>query len=190
MQFASQLKDYDLGGVILSQIERSEIQKKRLLDQLDSAEIDVRLKIEKMISDIEYRITSFVSKIAEKQIKIETEDIVTYEQAAEIFKKMVFSEIIKDPKDVSDDNVLKAILCATESDTKFANGVASVLHKMGLDMFRDNDSYETELDLVSFGDAKKLISEKEKNSLEQKSKEYKKKQEDAERLEEQARNRG
>ena len=65
MQIASQFENQQLGVIMLKQIERLEVQRKRLHEQLEKAEFDSKLRIEKMISEMEYKILSYVSKIAE-----------------------------------------------------------------------------------------------------------------------------
>lgn len=176
MQFASQLKDQDLGGIVVKQIEKSEIQRKRLLDQLENAEIDAKLRIEKMISEIEDKITGFVSKIAQKQILLETKEEIPDATALEILKKIVFSEQTKNPKDMSWKEIKKTIVVEAECDVEYSENMLKTFEKMGLNIFFEGDEYEGNYNLMSFADAKKILTSEEKETLEQKVKDAKDKE--------------
>ena len=174
MQIASQLEDEDLGGIILKQIERLEIQKKRLLGQLEKSELEQSLRIEKMIFDIDYKITGFVSKIAERKIRIhhESKQEISYEKASEILKKIILSDRINHPECISRESILKEIIFATRCDAEYAHDVFEVLRHMGLEIFPDDDD-ESYFDLVSFVNAKSVLDTKEREAFKQKLRESK-----------------
>lgn len=177
MEIASQFEDQDLGGIVLKQIERLEIQRKRLLEQLDEIGFDEKLRVEKMLFELDHKITDIVSKIAEKKISIEykPKNEISYKEASEILKKIIFSERIIYPESISDEKILKEIVISTKCDSFYADEVFLVLENMGLDMFLDEE--ESDFDLISFATAKDLLSTQETEALEQKLKENKKKQE-------------
>ncbi|MHA7647411.1 hypothetical protein [Nitrosopumilus sp. S4] len=110
MQIASQFKGQDLGGVILKQIERQEIQRRRLLEILDSVKTDEKLRIEKMIFDMDYKITGLVSKIAERKISIQYEQKeIPQEEITQILKEILFSERVIHPECLSEEEIQKEI---------------------------------------------------------------------------------
>jgi len=90
-------------------------------------------------------------------------------------KKIIFSERITYPESISDDKILKEIVISTKCDSFYADELFLVLENMGLDMFLDEE--ESDFDLIAFATAKDLLSTQEKETLEQKLKENKKKQE-------------
>lgn len=175
MQFASQFQDQDLGGIILKQIEKLEVQKKRLLEQLENSELEQNLRIEKMIFEIDYKITGFLSKLVERKIPIAYEEEISYEEAIEILKEIILSDRIKHLECISDDEILKQVILSTKKDTKYAHDVLRVFLAMGLSMFLNEE--EMDYDLVSFVSGKGLLNAKEKDAFEQKLQEIKRKQE-------------
>jgi len=182
MQIASQFENQQLGIIMLKQIERLEVQRKRLHEQLEKAEFDSKLRIEKMISEMEYKILSYVSKIAEQRIHIESDekkiDEISYEQASKNLKKIILSEIIINSEEITDDVILRETVSITGCDRKYAYQVFEVLEKMGMSMFLDDEDTDV-YDLVSFGFAKGLLTLEEKKALEEKIKEYREKEEES-----------
>ncbi len=178
IQIASQFEDLDLGGIVLKQVERLEIQRKRLLAQLEKVEFDEKLRIEKMIFEIDYRILSFVSKIAEQKIRIECKpkDKISQEQVSQILKDIVFSKNIIHPECITDDIILKEIVSSTKCDAKYATDVLSMFKDIGLGMFL-NEEFGFDYDLVSFVIAKGLLTTQERDAFEQKIKENQEKEE-------------
>lgn len=178
-QIASQFEDQYLGVIILKQIERLEVQKKRLLESIDGSEIDDKLKIEKMLFEIDYKITDYVSKISEKKIRVdfETPEEISYEQASKILKDIVLSERIIFPQHISNDEIMREIVFLTKCDPKPAKNILDVFYKMGLGLFPGEDDEYGESNLASFVIAKGLLNAQEIKELEGKLEENMKEEE-------------
>ncbi len=175
MEIASQFKDQDLGVMILKQIETLEIQKKRLLESMAESEIGDKLKIEKMLFEIDYKITDYVSKISEKKIRVyfESPEEIPIEYASKILKDIVFSERIIEPQWISDDEIMREIVFLTKCGPEHAQNVLDVFDKMGLGLFPDEDGGR-DSNLATFVIAKGLLNAQEIKELEVKMEEHKK----------------
>lgn len=120
-----------------------------------------KIRIEKMLFEIDYKIADFVSKISRQRILVDfdTPQKISYGQASEILKGIVFSERIIEPRCMSDEEIMKEIVFLTKCDSKYANSMLGVFDKMGLRLFSDEE--ELDVDLASFVIAKGLLTAQE-----------------------------
>lgn len=178
-QIASQFGKENLGDVLCKQIERLEIQRKRLFDDLNEQEdITKKLQIEKLLFEIDYKIAGFLSKVLGKdhQFDLGNEEISDNE-IIDVIRKLCLSENILYPESHSNESILKNVISITCCDAKHAQNILKTLKKMGLDMFKDIASIG-EYDVMSFAVAKRIVSPKEKEDITKKWKANEKKEED------------
>ena len=164
-------KDF-LGGIFLKQIERFEIQRKRLLDELEKqTDFEARFKLEKLLFDLEQRVTTFVSKMDPK--KIPKDDVPTQEisedEISKIVRFIVFDFGIN-PQNVSDDEILQGIISLKKCKISDAEKFIAAMKDLGIRLY-EVEQYTDCYNLISFGVSRGFIKQKEKDELLKKLKE-------------------
>ncbi len=168
-EIALQLGQDNLGGVFLRQIERMEIQRKRLLDELEKqTDFDARLRLEKLLFEIEHKVATLVSKIADRKILDmfgKTEEISEVE-ISEIVRSVAFSCGTMHPDKISEEEMLECVISMKKCDLEYAENVFRTMQSLGLNLFCDTSSnFGESYDLLSFGTARGFIKEKEKDAF-------------------------
>ena len=179
-QIASKYGRENIHETLTRQIEMLELQKKRLMDSMESLEFDARFKVEKLIFDIDYKRASFVSKIG------------GFSVAANLISDEVFSDIVRQlclsektlyskmlyPERFSEEEIKKEIFAITSSDTKYVSDFFNSLIEKGLRLFTVVSSFGISYDLLSFAVGRKIISKEEHEEVFRKRKESEKKEEE------------
>ena len=89
-QIATQFGRENLGETLCRQIERLDIQRKRLVDELDKQkDISKKIQLEKLLFDIDYKITGVISKVLGRNLQIEEigSEEISEEEISRIVRK-------------------------------------------------------------------------------------------------------
>jgi len=136
LQLANEFKAQDLTAKMTKQIQRMEIQRDRLLDLLEVGEdMDEKIKLERLVSDIDNRLVQLISKLISKGIT-NLEPTVKLEEINEDEIKEFVRDLIFSDEDLSSENVY------SEDELKFdfirrkkcgLSHAETVIRKMKLD---------------------------------------------------------
>ena len=136
LQLANEMKAQDLTAKMTKQIQRMEIQRDRLLEDLDEAEsLDEKIKLEKFISDIDNRLVQLFSKMISSGIK-SLEPTVKLEEINEDEIKEFVRDLILGDEDPYSEDIYSAdklefdFIRRTKRDINHAD---NVIYKMKLD---------------------------------------------------------
>jgi len=156
-----------VAGLVLDQIQRFEVQRKRILDFLDPKDFKKSMTAEKLLLAIEDKLASLVSKLAKSSV-IEkfgaTEDIAE-EEIVDLVRGIVFSKGY--PCTESKKSILEEIISAQKCNIEHAENVFERMISLGLGLtaygYHDRKSY----DPVRFSVMRGYISQEEFAQLEQ-----------------------
>lgn len=166
-QIATQFGKENLGETLCKQIERLDIQRKRLIDELDKQDdISKKIQLEKLLFDIDCRVTGFISKILGNNLQLDGlgREEVSEERIYEIVRKICLSGSRMYPESLTEKDILKEVISITACDGGHAKNIFETLEGMGLAMFATG-TYGEQFDVLSFAVAKKLLTAKEKESV-------------------------
>jgi len=153
-QLAGEFQAQDLTAKMTKQIQRMEIQRDRLLDDLEEADsLDERIRIERFISDIDNRLTLLFSKmISQGKTKLEAaanpEEESKEEKRMELEVQGFVRDLIleeADPKSehVYSENELKInFIKKTKSNLTEANKIMEKMKEYGLSLFEQSSEKE------------------------------------------------
>jgi len=138
LQLANEMKAQDLTAKMTKQIQRIEIQRDRLLDDLDGAEsFDEKIRLEKFISEIDNRLTQLFSKMIssgktslEPTLKLEEID---EDEIKEFVRDLILEDEDPDSEDVYSIHDLKfRFIIRTKCNVNEANNVIEKMKQDGL----------------------------------------------------------
>lgn len=162
-QLAGEFQAQDLTAKMTRQIQRMEIQRDRLLDDLEEADsLDERIRIERFISDIDNRLTQLFSKmISQGKTKLEAAANPEEESKEEKREELEVQGFVRDlileegdPKSehVYSENELKInFIKKTKSNLTEANKIMEKMKEYGLSLF-EQSSEKDESDLSNATD--------------------------------------
>ena len=139
-QLATEFKSQDLTAKMTKQIQRMEIQRDRLLEDLDEVEeINVKIKLERFISDIDNRLVHLFSKMISSGIKnleptVKLEEI-NEDVIKEFIRDLIFSDDNPDSEDIYSVDKLKfEFIRRTKCDVNHADYVIQKMYRDGLEL--------------------------------------------------------
>ena len=166
-QIAGQFGKENLGETLCRQIERMDIQRKRLIDELDRQEnISKRIQLEKLLFDIDCRVTGFISKVMGDNLQLDGlgREEIPEENVCNIVRKICLSGDKMYPESLAENEILKEIISITACDGEHAKNIFEALKSMGLSMFSAG-THEDQFDVLSFAVAKKILTANERESV-------------------------
>jgi len=138
LQLASEFKAQDLTAKLTKQIQRMEIQRDRLLEDLDEVEeINEKIKLEKFISDIDNRFVQLFSKMISSGIKnleptVKIEEI-NENEIKEFVRDLILGDDDPDSEDVHSEDKLKYVFIRrTKCNINYAEKVIEKMNRDGL----------------------------------------------------------
>jgi len=138
LQLANEMKAQDLTAKMTKQIQRMEIQRDRLLENLDEAEeINDKIKLEKFISDIDNRLAQLFSKMISSGIKslkptVKLEEI-NEDEIKEFVRDLILGDEDPNSEDIYSENTLKFhFIRRTKCDVNHADNVIEKMKCDGL----------------------------------------------------------
>jgi len=138
LQLANEMKAQDLTAKMTKQIQRIEIQRDRLLDDLEDTEsFDEKIRLEKFISEIDNRLTQLFSKMIssgktslEPTLKLEEID---EDEIKEFVRDLILEDEDPDSEDVySIDDLKFHFIRRTKCNVNEANNVIEKMKQDGL----------------------------------------------------------
>jgi len=148
LQLANEMKAQNLSAKMTRQIQRMEIQRDRLLDDLENAEsLAEKLSIEKFISEIDNRLVQFFSKMILSG-KTELEPTVKLEEINEKEIKDFTISLVKKRNYVfkscnfSEEDIQYEIINLTKCDMDRARKFFRKMMALGLGLCQDDDDYD------------------------------------------------
>lgn len=147
LQLANEMKAQDLTAKMTKQIQRMEIQRDRLLEDLDEAEeINDKIKLEKFISDIDNRLAQLFSKMISSGIKsleptVNLEEI-NEDEIKEFIRDLILSDEDPNSEDIySEDNLKFDFIRRTKCDVNHANNVIEKMNRDGLVLCEQSEGF-------------------------------------------------
>lgn len=173
-QLSNALKSQDVGANIAKQIQRTDLQRERLLELLEEAKtIDEKIRIEKIISDIDSRMMQCFSKIILKGKSVLNRTVETEIEESEI-REFVRDLILHDEDPESDDlysedDLEFEFVSRTKCDVSYAESVIARMRDYGLGLCEQRNStifsHSTEYDLGKFADLRGYVTKNEVDSV-------------------------
>ncbi len=140
LQLATKFKSQDLTAKMTKQIQRMEIQRDRLLEDLDAVEnLDEKVKLERFISDIDNRFVQLYSKMILNGIKnlgppVKLEEI-NEDVIKEFIRDLIFSDDNLDSEDIYSVDKLKfEFIRRTKCDVNHADDIIQKMYRDGLEL--------------------------------------------------------
>jgi len=162
-QIAASFSKMEIRHKFLDKIGTLEIQKEKMIKYRNSLDFESRIKLEKFISNIDFKIAGMFSKIYTSDVP-EKYDI-SNEDFVNVIKQICYSPHIQNISDIGDQSIKKAIFLATAASTKYVNDFFTMMKDEGLTFyskFVTANLFENEkFDLASFVVAKKILSQNE-----------------------------
>lgn len=162
---AAQIGGENVGAIVLKQIEKLEIQRKRLLDMLDKqTDFSSKVTLEKLLYELDSKIAGFVSKMAGKDLRVDkygiTEEI-SEEEISEIIRYSIFDAGHFFPERVSKDEILQDTIRQKKCDTGYATNVFNTMRKLGLELCSDIEILKQTYDLFRFALIRGFVTKEE-----------------------------
>lgn len=177
---ATQFGKDNLGERFCGQIERLDIQRRRLLDELDEQDdIVKKIRLEKLLFDIDYKVTGVISKVLRNNLQVENlgKEEISDEEAFHIVRKICLSEnVLLRPEQLGEKDILKQVIGIKNCNEKQARDVFDQLKKIGIELF-DKGTINASFDLLEFAVARKIITSNERDDVYAKREEAEKKEE-------------
>jgi len=159
MQIGLEYVDQNPQGFAFKFVERIDNQKKRLLENLEKAEIKEKIRLEKTIFEIDSKMIDFVSKIEIKRTPLEKpESKIPEDDAKDVLKDLLDWVSYKDLESISYGDLLREIIVMKHCEKEYADDMISKFIEMGLEIFLDESAEE--YDLCSFARSKEVYSTK------------------------------
>jgi len=137
-QLANEFKAQDLTAKMTKQIQRMEIQRDRLLDDLEEAgNLDEKMRTEKFISEIDNRFLNLYSKMISSgktslgpTVKLEE---ITEDDIKEFVRDLILADTDPDSEDLYSEHDLEFnFISRTKCDVKYADNVIEKMKRDGL----------------------------------------------------------
>jgi len=162
-QVSSRLGEDKITGAVLTQMQRLEIQRQRLLCYLDQKDFQKTITVEKILLEVEGKMGSMLSRLG-KSFKLDrfvgTEDI-TEEEISKFVRYAVFSTGL--PCILTKSSILEMIISYQKCDLDHAENVFDKLLSLGLALtsVEDEESFE----LSEFAQMRGYISSEENTKM-------------------------
>ena len=173
VQIGAKFGKEDIQLCTANQIEMMSAIKQRLLEDYKERDFETKLKIEKVVLDIENKIANIVTKM--KPVESTSKSEITQETFAKIVKQLCHSNQIKTPSHADIGAIRKEILVTTEGNTSQVSAIEAMLFEQGLGFFESRTTLEDMMnhnhksyDVLSFAVAKKIITNDEQNQIRKK----------------------
>jgi len=164
-QIRAQIGGQNVGVIVLKEIERLEIQRKRLLEQLEKqTDFASRVALEKMIFEIDSKIAGFASKLAEQNISVDkygiTEEIPE-EELAELVRYSIFDAGHLYLESISEEMIQQDSIRLKKCDVEYASNVLYTMKRLGLTLCKSFGSSYNSYDLLWFASLRGYITKDE-----------------------------
>lgn len=164
-QITAQIGGQNVGAIVLKEIERLEIQRKRLLEQLEKqTDFASKVALEKMIFEIDSKIAGFASKLAGQNISVDKYGIteeVSEEELAELVRYSIFDADHLHPESIAEETILQDTIKFKKCDIEYARNTLNTMIRLGLQLCRSIGSTYNSYDLFWFASLREYITKDE-----------------------------
>lgn len=162
-QVSSRLGEDQITGAVLTQIQRLEIQRQRLLGFLDQNDFQKTITVEKILLEVEGKIGSIFSRLGAsfKLDRFGATEEITEEEISKFVRDIIFS--IGLPCRLTKSSILEKIIFYQKCDLIHAENVFDKMLSLGLDLKTKNneESFEKLYVLHEFALMREYISPEE-----------------------------
>ncbi len=164
-QVSSRLGEDQITGAVLTQIQRLEIQRRRLLCFLDQKDFQKTITVEKILLEVEGKICSIFSKLGAyfKPDRFGAIEDITEEEISKLVRDAVFSTGL--PCILTKSSILEMIISYQKCDLDHAENVFDKLLSLGLALTSVEDEDEESFELSEFAQMRGYISSEEKTKM-------------------------
>ena len=164
-QMTAQIGGQNVGAIVLKEIERLEIQRKRLLEQLEKqTDFASKVALEKMIFEIDSRIAGFASRMAGQNIGVDkygiTEEI-SEEELAELVRHSIFDADHLYPERISEEMIQQDAIRFKKCDVEYASNILCTMKRLGLTLCKSFGSSYDSYDLLWFASLRGYVMKDE-----------------------------
>lgn len=161
-QMRAQIGGENIGGILLKEIERFEIQRKRLLEHAgQETDFAAKVVLEKMIFEIDNKIAGFASKMSGQNIRVDeyeiTEEILE-EELVELVRYFIFSAGHLYPQSIPEEMILQDTIRLKKCDIEHARNVLNTMKRLGLELCKSLESVHNSYDLLMFSSLRGYIT--------------------------------
>jgi len=154
-EMSTQIGENNVGVIFLKQLERLEILRSRLIEQVEKQRnFTKHLALEKFLFEIECKIASFVSKIAGKSLHIDrnsfTEEI-SEKEISELVRHLIFDSGKMYSERYTEGELLKEIISKKKCDVPYADKVVKTMKMNGLQLCIEDSYALKKYNLINFG---------------------------------------
>jgi len=164
-QVSSRLGEDQITGAVLTQIQRLEIQRQRLLGFLDQKDFQKTITVEKVLLEVEGKICSIFSRLGAsfKPDRFGAIEDITEEEISKLVRDAVFSTGL--PCILTKSSILEMIISYQKCDLDHAENVFDKLLSLGLALTSVEDEDEESFELSEFAQMRGYISSEEKTKM-------------------------
>lgn len=152
-QLATDWKDNDVKKWIVKQLERFELQRSRLYDELENCNtLSDRLLVEKIILDIDQKISQLVTKLLinyKYNFSISSDNEDSDQDQIEKFVKMLLKGKHGSKSCYTEDELIEEVVKLTKCDVLEAELMFNAMDDLGL-CYCGNDDEQTKYDVLEF----------------------------------------
>lgn len=179
-QIAAEFGKENLAETLCRQIERLDIQRRRILDEIEKQDdIAKKIQLEKLLFGIDYKITGVISKALGANLQVENlgNEETSEEEITGIIRKICLSGNIRYPESLDEKGILKQVILIKGCNERHARDFFKDLKKMGLGLCQRDGSSWNKFDMLEFAVIRKIITSKEKEEFYEKREERDRKEE-------------
>jgi len=145
-QLAGEFQAQDLTAKMTKQIQRMEIQRDRLLDDLEVEDLDEKIRLERFISEIDNRLTQLFSKmislgISRLEPTMNLEDPIDENEIKDFVRDLILGDKEFSPEDLYSENYLEfEFIKRTKCNVDRADEIIKKMKTVGLSLCEESDS--------------------------------------------------
>jgi len=171
-QFSNQSSGLDINAKMIKQIQKMDIQRNRLLDDLEEVEsLDDKIRLEKFISELDYRLIQFCSKAIftgteNLSPSIQLDDIEEDEIKKFVRYLLFLNKNSKYDFEYTKDFLKFEFIRKIKCDVAYADKVIQKMQDYGLELCSFGCGSSDTYDLLKFADLRSYLTSKESDAIE------------------------
>ncbi len=162
-ELASEFEQLDVKNLMLRQHARMELQRTRLVARLEKEQnINIVMKIERMIFDLDCTIAKMIAPIAAMQAQDIPEQIAT-----QTVEHLLECDNVGKVTGYSETNLLRDIIEYKKCDVSYARRILNKIKALGLDLFKNQSplSDTRSYDMLGFAESRKILSDEKLQAI-------------------------
>ena len=145
-QLAGEFQAQDLTAKMTKQIQRMEIQRDRLLDDLEVGDLDEKIRLERFIAEIDNRLVQLFSRmislgISKLEPTIKLEETIDENEIKDFVRDLILGDKEFSPEDLYSENYLEfEFIKRTKCNVVRADEIIKKMKTVGLSLCEESDS--------------------------------------------------